>query len=174
MNSGNFPPSDQVSGVIMCCWFQRCVVMKVDGCGWKGGSLPHCQVPFFHLNSISYSAHVDGAYCWLLILVSIAQRITLQSVHTSPHIPLRLATSALVQASATRKWTAVVEIVALNEVMWSILSWESWGLMKMLMFWPYSPMQTYFYGNVAIRMPFLIFAYSKSIKANVLTASCAK
>lgn len=56
-----------------------------------------------------------------------------------------------------------VEIVALNDVMWSILSWESWGPMKMLMFWPYSPMQTYFYGNVAIRMPFLIFAYSKSI-----------
>ena len=108
VNGRNFPPSDQVSGVIMCCWFQRCVVMKVDGCGWKGCSLPRCQVPFFHLNSISHSAHVDGAYCWLLALVSVAQRITLQSVHISPHIPLRLATSARIQASATRKWTAVL------------------------------------------------------------------
>lgn len=110
VNSNNFSPSDQVSGVIMCCWFQRYFVMKVDGCGWKGCSLPRCQVPLFHPNSISHSAHVDEAYCWLLILVSIAQRITAISSH-SPHIPLRLATSALIQASATRKWTAVLSLL---------------------------------------------------------------
>lgn len=67
-----------------------------------------------------------------------------------------------------------VQIVALNDMMWSILVWESCVLMKMLMLWPYSPMQTYFYGNAVIHLPFLIFAYSKSISVDVLTAFCTR
>lgn len=35
----------------------------------------------------------------------------------------------------------------------------------------HAPRPSHFYGNAAIHIPFLIFARSKSIKANVLTAS---
>lgn len=159
----------------MCWWFQRCVVMKVDGCGWKGCSLPRCQVPFFHLNSISHSAHVDRAYCWLLILASIAQKIALQSFHIPSHIPLRLITSALIHPFATHKWTTVLSVSQdisseWCDVMRSILVWRSRLLMKMLMLWPDCASQTYFYDNALIHMPFLIFPYSKSIKEHVPTA----
>ena len=45
VNGCSFSPSDQVSGVIMCCSFQRYVIMKLDGCGWKGCSRPLLPSP---------------------------------------------------------------------------------------------------------------------------------
>lgn len=65
-----------------------------------------------------------------------------------------------------------VRTVAPDDVICSILARESWALIKMLMLWPYSRMQTYFYANAPIHLAFLIFAYSKSIRASVLAASC--
>lgn len=44
----------------------------------------------------------------------------------------------------------------------------------MLTLRPYSPMQTYYYGNAVIHLLFLIFAYSKSINVSVLSAFCAR
>lgn len=101
-----------------------------------------------------------GLYCWRLILVSSTQRVTPQSVHTYPGASLS-GWLHLLPFRPPAYWANQAQ---------PYLSSESYHVITFELGSTHAPRKTYFYGNAAIHMPFLIFARSKSITANVLTA----